>query len=72
MRRVGQHFETLDGVRFERTVEHQEAIECQSALDVVTVQILDLGVPVRMSQEQVEVGANARELTLLGSVFMTL
>ena len=53
-------------------MEHQEAIECQSALDVVTVQILDLGVPVRMSQEQVEVGANARELTLLGSVFMTL
>lgn len=52
MRRVSQHFQTLDGIRFERTVKYQESIKDQSALDVVPVQVLDLSMLEYISQHR--------------------
>ena len=81
MRRVSQHLETLDGIRFERTVKYQESIKGQSALDIVSVQVLDLSMleytPVNIGHSECE-AENPLEceaenpLTLLESVFMTL
>jgi hypothetical protein len=39
---IGQHLERLDGILLERTVEDEESRESELALDIGSVEVIDL------------------------------
>ena len=42
MRRVCQHFERLDGIRFQRAMENEESRECKVTFDFLPVKLVNL------------------------------
>jgi hypothetical protein len=42
VRRIGKHLEDINGIGFERTVENKETSEIELALDLITVDVVDL------------------------------
>ena len=47
VRRVGHHFQGFHCVRLQGTMEDQEPGECQAALDLISLEVINLGCPVR-------------------------
>lgn len=42
MRRVGQHFEGFNGIRFQRAMENKKSGKCEVTLDFLTVELVNL------------------------------
>lgn len=42
MRRVGQHFEGLNSIRFQRAMENEESGKCEVTFDFLSVELVDL------------------------------